>query len=50
MAVTYFERGEKNDEAYARAWLKKTLQIPPRNEEERLKLIRARDLLEKLED
>lgn len=48
LANTYYERGKTGDKARALDFVNKALQIKPRNEDEQLTVVKAKELLQKL--
>ncbi|HLG35371.1 MAG TPA: hypothetical protein VI757_10860 [Bacteroidia bacterium] len=48
LAVSYYDRGNANDDVYAMAWLKKAITMPLRSEDDKVTLSRCNDLLKKL--
>lgn len=48
LAVTYHERGEKNDDVYAKAWLKKAITLPVRSEDDKSTVAKCNALLKEL--
>lgn len=49
LALTYHKRGNKNDDIYAKVWLKKTIALPVLSEEDNETLRKSKELLKKLE-
>lgn len=48
LAVSYHERGNKNDNVYAKAWLKKAVTMPARSEDDKVTLVKCNALLKEL--
>ena len=49
LALSYHERGNTSDDMYAKAWLKKVILLPPKNEDDKETLLKCSELLKKLE-
>ena len=49
IAVTYHERGEKNDNVYAKAWLNKAITLQVRSEDDKATVSKCNQLLKELE-
>jgi tetratricopeptide (TPR) repeat protein len=48
LALSYHERGNTNDDAYAKAWLKKAILLPLKNDDDKETLTKCKALLDKL--
>ena len=48
LALSYHERGNKSDDVYAKAWLKRAITFQPRSEDDNITLSKCNDLLKKL--
>lgn len=48
LAVSYHERGEKNDDVYAKAWLKKAITLPVRSDDDKATIVKCNALLKEL--
>jgi len=49
LAASYHERGNKNDDLYAKAWLTKAVTLPLRSEDDKATLTKCNELLKELE-
>ncbi|MBK5284542.1 MAG: hypothetical protein JJE25_04010, partial [Bacteroidia bacterium] len=48
LAESYHERENKNDDTYAKAWLRKAMLLPLKNDEDKNTLAKCKELLSKL--
>ena len=49
LALSYHERGSANDDVYAKAWLKRAISLPVKNEDDKITLEKCNELLKKLQ-